>query len=116
MDILKVLNFIKDNLPHSLDMKPNGKITPDVHSWGEMGYFINVELILNIVYSPLHDCFEVNYYAEDDETYHFMYTIDEKTTIKDLREMFKECFNVSLVYFLRKEKELIKKIREENEN
>ena len=108
MDVLKVLNFIKDNLPHSLDMKPNGKITHDVHHWGEAGYFNNVQLSLNIVYSPLRDSFEVNYYGEDDEDYHFMYVIDEKTTLKDLKEMFKECFDVSLTSIINKEKKILK--------
>ena len=108
MDVLKVLNFIKDNLPHSLDMKPNGKITPDVHYWGEAGYFNNVQLSLNIVYSPLTESFGVNYYGEDDVYHNFMYVINEKTTLKDLKEMFKDCFDVSLTSVIKKEKKILK--------
>jgi len=82
MDILKVLNFIKDNLPHTMDMKPNGKVTPDVHSWGESGYFVNESLSLRISFVPSGNHFEVSYYSDADEFHHFYGCIDETTTKK----------------------------------
>ena len=111
MDKLKVLEFICDNLPHSIDMKPNGQITPDIHSWGEMGYFENESLNLNVVYSPMEKGFSINYYSDADEYHHFEYVVNENTTITDLRKMFKECFDIGLVAFQNLEKRLIEQIQ-----
>lgn len=115
LDKLRVLNFICDNLPHSLDMKPNGKITPDVHSWGEMGYFENEELTLQVVYSPNQKGYSIHYYSDADEYHFFQYVVDNNTTITDLRKMFKECFDIGLVAFQNWEKRLIAEIQAEEE-
>ena len=111
MDKLKVLDFICDNLPHTLDMKPNGKITPDIHSWGEMGYFENESLSLRVCYSPSQKGFEIQYYSDADEYHYFEYVVDESTTITDLRQMFKECIDMGLVAFQNLEKRLIEQIQ-----
>jgi hypothetical protein len=91
-------------------LKPNGRITPDIHSWGEPGYFENESLSLNISFVPSMNAIEIYYYGDDDSTYRFETMLDDTTTITDIRKLFKECFDVSLTTFLNKEKKLIEEI------
>ena len=116
VDYKRLIQFAVDNLPHTIDMKPNGKITPDVHSYGEVGYFENESLSLNVAFIPKSNAVEIFYYG-DDNTYHrFEYMLNDTTTITDLRNLFKECFDMSLVTFLNKEKKLIEEIVNAEEN